>query len=184
MYKALLTVLALAATPVLATGIEINVEGEGANGVIVIDLFEDVAPAHVKRIANLAAEGKYDGVAFHRVIDGFMAQTGDVQFANITDYDSNAAGRGGSEYPDIKAEFSEKPFVRGTVGMARSQDVNSANSQFFIMFDRGDFLNGQYTVVGEVTSGLEVLDQIKRGQSQSGAIAGAPDVMKSVVVTN
>ena len=83
MYKALLTVLALAATPVLATGIEINVEGEGANGVIVIDLFEDVAPAHVKRIANLAAEGKYDGVAFHRVIDGFMAQTGDVQFANI-----------------------------------------------------------------------------------------------------
>ena len=101
--------------------------------------FEDVAPAHVKRIANLAAEGKYDGVAFHRVIDGFMAQTGDVQFANITDYDSNAAGRGGSEYPDIKAEFSEKPFVRGTVGMARSQDVNSANSQFFIMFDRGDF---------------------------------------------
>jgi peptidylprolyl isomerase len=183
MYKALLTVLALAATPVLATGIEINVKGEGANGVIVIDLFEDVAPAHVKRIANLAAEGKYDGVAFHRVIDGFMAQTGDVQFANITDYDSNAAGRGGSEYPDIKAEFSEKPFVRGTVGMARSQDVNSANSQFFIMFDRGDFLNGQYTVVGEVTSGLGVLDQIKRGQSQSGAIDGAPDVMTSVVVT-
>lgn len=182
MRKLLATLLALTAGPALATGIEITVAGEGANGVIVIDLLEDTAPGHAERISTLAAEGKYDGVAFHRVIDGFMAQTGDVQFANIADYDARAAGRGGSDYPDIDAEFSEKPFKRGTVGMARSQDENSANSQFFIMFDQGDFLNGQYTVVGEVTSGLDVLDEIKRGQARSGAITGAPDVMTSVVV--
>lgn len=183
MRKPLAVLMALMAGPAFATGIEITVAGEGANGVIVIDLFEDVAPGHVERITTLASEGKYDGVAFHRVIDGFMAQTGDVQFANIADYDGRAAGRGGSDYADIDAEFSDVPFERGTVGMARSQDINSANSQFFIMFEPGYFLNGQYTVVGAVTSGLEVLDQIKRGEAGSGAITGAPDVMTSVVVT-
>ena len=182
MRKALAALLALAAGPALATGIEITVAGEGANGVVVIDLFEDVAPGHAERISTLAGEGKYDGVAFHRVIDGFMAQTGDVQFANVADYDGRRAGQGGSDYSDIDAEFSDKPFARGTVGMARSQNVNSANSQFFIMFDQGDFLNGQYTVVGQVTSGMDVVDDIKRGHASSGAVTGAPDVMTSVKV--
>lgn len=184
MSKLLAALISLAAGPALATGIEITVAGEGANGVIAINLFEDVAPGHVERITTLASEGKYDGVAFHRVIDGFMAQTGDVEFANIANYDARAAGRGGSDYPDLAQEFSDVPFARGTVGMARSQNVDSANSQFFIMFEPGDFLNGQYTVVGEVTSGLDVLDRIKRGQPRSGAITGAPDVMTSVVVTD
>ena len=176
--------LTLAASQALATGIEIEIAGEGANGVITIDLFEDIAPGHAERISTLASEGKYDGVAFHRVIDGFMAQTGDVQYANITDYDARAAGRGGSEYSDIAAEISDRTFARGTVGMARSADLNSANSQFFIMFAPGEFLDGQYTIVGEVTSGLEVLDAIKRGQARSGAITGAPDVMVKVSVTD
>lgn len=179
-----LAALALvAATPALATGIDITVSGE-ANGVIVIDLFEDIAPQHVERITALATSGDYDGVAFHRVIDGFMAQTGDVQFGDTTDgYDANAAGRGGSSFDDLPAEFSDTPYTRGVVGMARSQSPDSANSQFFITFGDAGFLNGQYTVVGQVTSGLEVLDAIKRGDPRSGAITGAPDVMRTVSVT-
>ena len=167
----------------LATGLEIEVTGE-ANGTISIDLLEDVAPQHVERITALAEAGEYDGVAFHRVIEGFMAQTGDVQFGDTTaDYDARAAGRGGSDQPDLPAEFSDITYDRGTVGMARSQSPDSANSQFFIMFAPGPFLDGQYTVVGQVTSGLEVLDQIKRGHPRSGAITGAPDVMAKVTVT-
>ena len=127
-------------------------------GRIVIKLFEDVAPKHAERMKLLAREGFYDDVPFHRVIDGFMAQTGDGE---------NGNGTGGSEHPDLKAEFSEVPFERGTVGMARTSNPHSANSQFFIMFDKGSFLNGQYTVVGEVVDGMDVVDKLKRGEPPS-----------------
>lgn len=172
----------LAASPAWAAGIDIAVEGEGT-GVISIDLLEDVAPAHVARITELAKAGAYDNVVFHRVIDGFMAQTGDVQFGKLDVYGDGLAGRGGSDLPDLPAEFSDITFDRGVVGMARSQSPNSANSQFFIMFAPGPFLDGQYTVVGRVTSGLDVLDELKLGAPRSGAISGAPDVMTSVSVT-
>jgi peptidylprolyl isomerase len=171
------------AGPALATGLEIEISGEGANGTVKIDLLEDVAPAHVAQVAALAEEGAYDGVVFHRVIDGFMAQTGDVEFGKMGG-DMRRAGMGGSQRPDINAEFSEVPFERGVVGMARSQDPNSANSQFFIMFDAGDFLNGQYTVIGRVTDGMDVVDAIKRGEGRNGAVIGQPDVMKTVTVTD
>ncbi|MGR3396006.1 MULTISPECIES: peptidylprolyl isomerase [Paracoccaceae] len=179
--RKLAVLFALAATPAAATGLEIDVAGE-AEGTIKIDLFEDVAPNHVEQITALAGDGAYDGVVFHRVIDGFMAQTGDVEFGREGG-DLSMAGMGGSERDDLVQEFSDTPFERGTVGMARSQDPNSANSQFFIMFAPGDFLNGQYTVVGEVTEGLEVLDAIKRGEGPNGAVIGAPDVMREVRVT-
>ncbi len=182
MRKAIVGFLALWAVPAFASGIEIEVAGEGANGIIKIDLLEDVAPQHVERITSLASSGQYDGVVFHRVIDGFMAQTGDVEFGRA-DGDLGRAGTGGSSDPDLPAEFSDVPYDRGVVGMARSQNPNSANSQFFIMFDEGYFLNGQYTVVGRVTEGLDVLDQIKRGHPRSGAIDGDADVMKKVSVT-
>lgn len=173
--------LALLATPVAATGLKIEVEG-AANGTIMIDLLEDVAPAHAEQIAALAAEGKYDGVVFHRVIKGFMAQTGDVEHGTLGS-DMRYAGMGGSERPNLKAEFSDVPFDRGIVGMARSQDPNSANSQFFFMFAEGHFLNGQYTVVGKVTEGMDVVDAIKLGEGRNGAIIGKPDMMKTVTVT-
>ncbi|SLN44566.1 Peptidyl-prolyl cis-trans isomerase cyp18 [Falsiruegeria litorea R37] len=179
--RKLAAVFALMASPALATGLQIEVEGE-ANGTITIDLLEDVAPKHVEQIAALAAEGQYDGVVFHRVIEDFMAQTGDVEFGKLGG-NMAAAGRGGSSRPDLPAEFSDIPFDRGVVGMARSQNPNSANSQFFIMFDAGHFLNGQYTVVGKVTGGMDVVDQIKRGKGQNGAVIGQPDVMKKVTVT-
>ncbi|KMK66981.1 peptidylprolyl isomerase [Puniceibacterium sp. IMCC21224] len=174
--------LMLSASPALASGLEIQMDGE-AKGVITIDLFEDVAPQHVEQITVLAAEGAYNGVVFHRVIDGFMAQTGDVEFGKVGG-DMRMAGRGGSDRANVPAEFSDIPFERGVVGMARSQDPNSANSQFFIMFDQGDFLNGQYTVVGKVTGGMDVVDAIKRGTGQNGSVVGAPDVMTSVTVTD
>lgn len=172
----------LLALPAHATGLDIEIAGE-ANGTVHVDLFEDVAPEHVKQITQLAASGAYDGVYFHRVIDQFMAQTGDVEFARTEGGDMRRAGMGGSDLPDLKAEFSDRPFERGVVGMARSQDPNSANSQFFIMFDAGHFLNGQYTVVGEVTSGMEIVDQIKLGLGPNGAVIGEPDRMVSVTVT-
>jgi peptidylprolyl isomerase len=132
---------------------------ETTPGVIVIELDVDVAPGHAARLKQLAREGFYDDVPFHRVIDGFMAQTGDGQHGN---------GTGGSSYPDLKAEFSDVPFERGTVGMARKGgDDHSANSQFFIMFDEGSFLNGQYTVIGEVVTGMDVVDKLKRGEPPS-----------------
>lgn len=177
--RKLAAVLALMASPAAATGIAIEVAGEGANGIITIDLFEDVAPFHAARISGLAADGAYDGVVFHRVIDGFMAQTGDVQFGKDPS-NLSQAGRGGSGLGNLSAEFSELPFDRGVVGMARSQSPDSANSQFFIMFDAGHFLNGQYTVVGTVTDGFDVLDSIKLGAGPNGSVIGAPDVMKSV----
>ena len=179
--RSLVTAAILLASPAYATGIEIDVSG-AANGTVVIDLFEDVAPGHVERITELATEGAYDGVIFHRVIDGFMAQTGDVEFGR-QEGDLARAGFGGSEKPDLAAEFSDKNFARGVIGMARSQNPNSANSQFFIMFDEGHFLNGQYTVVGRVTEGLDVLDSIKRGNPRSGAVDGDADIMKTVTVT-
>ena len=172
----------LAAAPALATDLKIEVAGE-ANGTITIELLDDVAPKHVAQITELAKEGAYDGVVFHRVIDGFMAQTGDVEFGRTGDgFDMRIAGRGGSKLPDLPAEFSVIPFERGVVGMARSQDPDSANSQFFIMFAPGDFLNGQYTVVGRVTDGMDVVDQIKRGTGPNGAVVGEPDRMVKVTV--
>ncbi|MCR9107572.1 peptidylprolyl isomerase [uncultured Marivita sp.] len=171
----------LLASPALSTGLQIEVAGE-ANGTVVIDLFEDVAPQHVAQITALAEEGAYDGIVFHRVIDGFMAQTGDVEFGKIDGGDMRMAGRGGSDRPDLPAEFSDLPFDRGVVGMARSQNPNSANSQFFIMFQEGYFLNGQYTVVGEVTEGMDVVDAIKRGEGRNGEVMGRPDMMSTVTV--
>ena len=171
---------ALLPTAALATGLEIEIAGPGANGTVMVDLFEDVSPQHVEQITTLAARGDYDGVVFHRVIDGFMAQTGDVQFGKgeVT----AQSGMGGSDLPDIAAEFSDRAFERGIVGMARSQDPNSANSQFFIMFDPGRFLDGQYTVVGEVVSGMDVVDAITRGTGPNGAVTGEADRMETVTV--
>jgi peptidylprolyl isomerase len=182
MYK-LAAIFSFLAAPVLATGLQIEVAGEGANGVITVDLLEDVAPNHVAHIAALAADGVYDNVVFHRVIDGFMAQTGDVQYGKAGG-DTSRAGMGGSDKPDLKAEFSEVPYDRGIVGMARSSNPDSANSQFFIMFAPGHFLNGKYTVVGKVTDGLDVVDAIKLGLGQNGAVIGAPDVMRRVTVVD
>ena len=180
MYK-LAAVFSFLAAPVWATGLQIEVAGEGANGVITVDLLEDVAPNHVAHIAALAADGIYDNVVFHRVIDGFMAQTGDVQYGKAGG-DTSRAGMGGSDKPDLKAEFSEVPYDRGIVGMARSSNPDSANSQFFIMFAPGHFLNGKYTVVGKVSDGMDVVDAIKLGLGPNGAVIGAPDVMRRVTV--
>ena len=152
------------------------------DGNVVIELLPDVAPMHCDRMKELAREGQYDNVAFHRVIDGFMAQTGDVQFGRAGG-DTARAGMGGSEKPDLAAEFSDIEYEKGIVGMARSQSPDSANSQFFIMFDEAPFLNGQYTVVGKVTEGQDVVDAIKRGTGPNGSVVGTPDVMKSVTVT-
>jgi peptidylprolyl isomerase len=163
----------------LAGGLEIEVVGETVSGTFQIDLLEDVAPLHAAQISALAEQGAYDGVVFHRVIEGFMAQTGDVRFGK-NPQDMSRAGMGGSDLGNIPAEFSDVPFDRGVVGMARSQNPNSANSQFFIMFEPGYFLNGQYTVVGRVTAGMDVVDALKRGHPQSGAITGQPDVMQRV----
>ena len=154
----------------------IEVDGE-AKGVVEIALRPDLAPAHVARIQELARTGQYDGVVFHRVIDGFMAQTGDVEFGKAGA--SGQAGTGGSKLPDLPAEFSDTPFEKGVVGMARTMDPNSANSQFFIMFAPAPSLDGQYTVVGEVISGQDVVDAIKRGVPPNGAVAD-PDVMTRV----
>ena len=131
---------------------------ETTRGDVVIALRDDVAPAHAERLKLLAREHFYDDVPFHRVIDGFMAQTGDGEHGN---------GTGGSDHPDLKAEFSDVPYKRGTVGMARTSNPHSANSQFFIMFEEGSFLNGQYTVVGEVVAGMDVVDKLKRGEPPS-----------------
>ena len=139
------------------------------DGDVKIELYADKAPNHVKRIKKLAEEGKYDNVVFHRVIDGFMAQTGDVKFGNSSNDDFNIrrAGTGGSDLPDLKQEFSDLPHQRGTLSMARSQDPNSANSQFFICFEASSFLDKQYTVFGKVIEGMEFVDKIKRGEPAS-----------------
>ncbi|MFQ5622208.1 MAG: peptidylprolyl isomerase, partial [Paracoccaceae bacterium] len=129
------------------------------SGEVRIELLPEVAPKHVERVKQLARAGEYDNVVFHRVIDGFMAQTGDVEHGDAEDgFNPRRCGTGGSSLPDLPAEFSSLPFDKGVLGMARSQSPNSANSQFFIMFDEGHFLNGQYTVLGRVTSGMEHVD--------------------------
>ena len=142
------------------------------DGDVEIELFPDVAPEHVSRIKKLVSEKKYDGVVFHRVIDGFMAQTGDVQFgnSNLDTFDIRRAGTGGSEYPDLKAEFSDIPHERGTLSMARSSNPNSANSQFFICFKSASHLDRQYSVFGKVVKGMEFVDLIKKGQGGNGEV--------------
>ncbi len=147
------------------------------DGDVKIELFEDVAPNHVKRIKELANEGKYDNVVFHRVIDGFMAQTGDVKFGNSDskDFDLRRAGMGGSDLPDLKQEFSSLPHDRGTLSMARSSDPNSANSQFFICFKPAPFLDRQYTVFGKVIEGMDLVDKIKRGDESNNGSVSQPD---------
>ena len=147
------------------------------DGDVKIELYEDKAPNHVKRIKQLAQEGKYDGVVFHRVIDGFMAQTGDVKFGNSSndEFDLKRAGMGGSDLPDLKEEFSDIPHERGTLSMARSQDPNSANSQFFICFKESSFLDRQYTVFGKVIDGMELVDKIKKGDSDNNGSVTDPD---------
>ena len=151
------------------------------DGDVVIELFKDIAPNHVQRFKQLAKEKKYDDVIFHRVIDGFMAQTGDVQFGNSTleSFDTTRAGTGGSEYPDLKAEFSDIPHERGTLSMARSSSPNSANSQFFICFKSAPHLDRQYTVFGKVIQGMEFVDLIKRGESPNGEVT-KPDKIISL----
>ena len=173
------------ATPVMAQedgpgpNLIIDVAGS-TTGQIVIDMLSDVAPKHVAQITTLAKEGAYDGVVFHRVIDGFMAQTGDVEFGKAGG-DTSRAGMGGSAMPDVAAEFSSVSFERGIVGMARSQDENSANSQFFIMFAPAPHLDGSYTAVGRVISGMDVVDAIKKGAGGNGEVSD-PDVMAKVTV--
>ena len=150
------------------------------NGEVTIALRPDLAPKHVEQVKALVAEGAYDNVAFHRVIDGFMAQTGDVQYGDVEDgFDARRVGTGGSNKPNLPAEFSEAAFTRGTVGMARSQDPNSANSQFFIMFAPAEHLNGQYTVIGEVESGMELVDAIKKGDVAQNGMVQNPDKILS-----
>ncbi|MFN3546402.1 MAG: peptidylprolyl isomerase [Mesorhizobium sp.] len=146
------------------------------DGDVTIALRPDLAPKHVERIKTLVREGAYDDVAFHRVIDGFMAQTGDVEFGDMADgYNARRAGTGGSSLPDLPAEFSRTPFLRGVVGMARAQDPDSANSQFFIMFAPAPNLDGAYTVVGEVENGMDAVDKIKRGARNANGVVQDPD---------
>ena len=147
------------------------------DGDVKIELFEDVAPNHVKRIKELANSGKYDNVVFHRVIDGFMAQTGDVKFGNSEskEFDLRRAGMGGSDMPDLEQEFNSLPHDRGTLSMARAQDPNSANSQFFICFQAAPFLDRQYTVFGKVIEGMEFVDKIKRGDQNNNGAVTDPD---------
>ena len=146
-------------------------------GDVKIELFPEIAPNHVKRIKELADQGKYDNVVFHRVIDGFMAQTGDVKFGNSSssNFNLSKAGMGGSDLPDLKEEFSDLPHDRGTLSMARSQDPNSANSQFFICLKASSFLDRQYTVFGKVIDGMDFVDKIKKGDDTNNGSVSNPD---------
>ncbi len=151
------------------------------SGTVEIELFAKIAPNHVNRFISLSDEGKYDGVVFHRVIDGFMAQTGDVKFGNTnnSNFNLDLAGTGGSDLPDLKSEFSPTAHIRGTLSMARSADPNSANSQFFICFDSAPHLDNQYTAFGKVIKGMELIDMIKKGTDQSGKVEN-PDKIISI----
>ena len=153
------------------------------DGDVVIEMLPDIAPKHVAQITQIASDGEYDGIAFHRVIDGFMAQTGDVEHGRVGEDGavSSRAGTGGSKHGNIDAEFSKLPFERGVCGMARSQMPNSANSQFFIMFEENGHLNGQYTVWGRVTSGMEHVDAIKRGAGGNGSVDQPDRIVKATV---
>ena len=143
------------------------------SGEVEIELYSKIAPNHVKRFQALANEGKYDGVVFHRVIDGFMAQTGDVKFGNSNspEFNLDLAGTGGSNLPDLKAEFSDVAHNRGILSMARSADPNSANSQFFIVFESAPHLDRNYTAFGKVIKGMELIDQIKKGEGPNGSVS-------------
>lgn len=184
-FTTLLAAATLAAAPLFAADDEntlvIEVAGENS-GIIEIELLPKVAPQHVERIKRLARDGQYNDVVFHRVIDGFMAQTGDVEHGKREGFNLRYAGMGGSALPDLPAEFSDIDYQPGVVGMARSQNPNSANSQFFIMFAPAPFLNGQYTVVGRVAVGQEVVDGIKKGDQASNGAVAEPDYMKTVRV--
>ncbi len=182
MIRAFLVALLLCAAPALAQQPPAGLDPQNTiyldtpHGRIVIKLRPDLAPKHAERIKTLSREKFYDNAPFHRVIDGFMAQTGDGQRGD---------GTGGSKYPDVPAEFSNVPFRRGIVGMARAQNPNSANSQFFIMFAEASSLNGQYTVVGEVAQGMDVVDKIKKGSSaQNGAVAGPDRIVRMQVAAD
>ena len=184
-FSSLLAVAVFAAAPLFAADAEntlvIEVAGENS-GTIEIELLPDVAPQHAERLKRLTREGLYDDVVFHRVIPGFMAQTGDVEHGKREGFNLRYAGTGSSVLPDLPAEFSDINYDAGVVGMARSQAPDSANSQFFIMFAEGSFLNGQYTVVGRVTSGQDVVDAIKKGDESANGAVQNPDYMKSVKV--
>ncbi|MBL1438038.1 MAG: peptidylprolyl isomerase [Rhodobacteraceae bacterium] len=176
------------AAPAIAQDIDpenvlvLEIKGE-ANGTVEILLRPDIAPLHVAQISALARDGVYDGIVFHRVIEGFMAQTGDVQFGKREGYQSSMAGSGGSELPDIPAEFSDLHFGPGIVGMARSNDPNSANSQFFIMFSDYSSLDGKYTVLGRVVEGMDVINAIKLGSSSAnGSVASDPDYISRAYI--
>ena len=151
------------------------------DGNVIIELFSDIAPNHVKRFKQLSKEKKYDGVVFHRVIDGFMAQTGDVKFGNSNseNYDLRLVGTGGSDLPNLKAEFSDIPHERGTLSMARSQDPDSSNSQFFICLEASPHLDRQYSAFGKVTKGMEFIDKIKKGDGANGSVSD-PDKILSI----
>jgi cyclophilin family peptidyl-prolyl cis-trans isomerase len=192
--KLLIPVLLLAASSAQAVGLPGVTDGPGPNlvievadakgvakGRIVLDLYNDKAPKHVERLVSLVKAGAYDGVVFHRVIDGFMAQTGDVEFGKHGG-DTARAGMGGSSLPDLHAEFNDVSFQAGTVGMARSQDPNSANSQFFIDLAPAEFLDGQYTVVGQLVDGWDVLNSIKKGDPAANGSVVEPDYMVKVTV--
>ncbi|ABL70010.1 MULTISPECIES: peptidylprolyl isomerase [Paracoccus] len=192
--KLLVPALVLAAGAAWAEGLPGVTDGPGPNlvievadakgaakGRIVLDLYKDKAPNHVERLVTLAKSGAYDGVVFHRVIDGFMAQTGDVEFGKHGG-DTARAGMGGSNMPDLRAEFNDVSFQAGTVGMARSQDPNSANSQFFIDLAPATFLDGQYTVVGQLVDGWDVLNAIKKGDPAANGAVVEPDYMVKVTV--
>lgn len=173
--------LAVAALPVTAAEPEDTLVLTLKDGDVTIGLRPDLAPKHVEQIRKLVRDGAYDNVAFHRVIDGFMAQTGDVQYGDMEDgFNPGAVGTGGSDLPDLPAEFSNEKFERGVVGMARAQNPNSANSQFFIMFAPAPSLNGDYTVVGKVESGMDLVDKIKKGSNaQNGSVASPDRIVKA-----
>ncbi|MCP5076311.1 MAG: peptidylprolyl isomerase [Rhodobacteraceae bacterium] len=184
-FTAIAAIFALLLTPAFAADDEntlvIEVAGENT-GTFEIELLPDVAPGHVDRIKQLARDGKYDNVAFHRVIDGFMAQTGDVQHGRVKGFNLRYAGTGGSDLPNLKAEFSDISYKAGVVGMARSQSPDSANSQFFIMFAHVPQLDGNYTVVGRVIAGQDVVNAIKRGNEAANGAVQVPDYMAKVRV--
>ncbi|MFC5385582.1 peptidylprolyl isomerase [Aquamicrobium segne] len=174
------------ATPLFAAEPENTLVLTLKDGDVTIALRPDLAPKHVEQIKKLVRDGSYDNVAFHRVIDGFMAQTGDVKFGNMEkDYNPGATGTGGSDLPDLPAEFSNEKFERGVVGMARSQNPDSANSQFFIMFAPAPSLNGAYTIIGNVEDGMDRVDNIEKGSSaQNGAVANPDRIVKARIASD
>lgn len=174
--------LATAAQSALAADSENTMVITLKDGDVTVALRPDLAPKNVAQVKKLARDGAYDNVAFHRVIDGFMAQTGDVQYGDMkVGYNAEAIGTGGSDLPDLPAEFSTSAnFERGVVGMARAQDPNSANSQFFIMFAPASSLDGQYTIIGTVESGMDLVDKIKKGDAAQNGVVADPDRMLKV----